>query len=72
MGYQVLEGMLKGVCWETDPGRASEYQAEGLELGYLSPGEPLEPGALLFLGVRKISCEAAGRGQPLGEGTVSR
>lgn len=55
MGRRVLEGILKGSCWETEPGRATECQAEALELGRLSPGEPLQAIAVLVLGVGKIS-----------------
>lgn len=55
LGRSILEGIVKGRGWETEPRRATECQAEELELGRLSPGEPLQVVASLVLCVRKIT-----------------
>lgn len=58
-GQGTLVGRLHSVSnsdrkgWETEPRRAIECQAEELQLGHLSPGDPLQAVALVL--VRKIA-----------------
>lgn len=53
LGGCILEAIVKGKGWETEPRKAIECQAEELKLGHLSPGDPLQAVALVL--VRKIT-----------------
>lgn len=53
LGDCILEEIVKGRGWKTEPRRTIECQAEELKLGYLSPGDPLQAVALVLL--RKIT-----------------